>query len=158
MADRPGALGGRRVPRRRTGCSRRVGRGARAGRRSVAETQVRPPFRRPLVLRRDHRNRHDVARTTPAPVVLTCLALTWLNPHVYLDTVFLLGTVANTHGQDRWLFAAGAMIASVAWFFGLAFGARFLSRWLSTSRAWRILDGIIAVVMVALGASLVLTG
>ena len=95
-------------------------------------------------------------RTRLLPVILTCLALTWLNPHVYLDTVFLLGTVANTHGDERWLFAAGAMVASVVWFFGLAFGARFLSRWLSTPRAWRILDGIIAVVMIALGASLVL--
>ena len=95
-------------------------------------------------------------RTRLAPVVLTCLALTWLNPHVYLDTVFLLGTVANTHGDERWLFAAGAMIASFAWFFGLAFGARHLGRWLSTPRAWRILDAVIAVVMIALGVSLVL--
>ncbi|MFE5408560.1 LysE/ArgO family amino acid transporter [Microbacterium sp. NPDC056569] len=90
------------------------------------------------------------------PVLLTCLALTWLNPHVYLDTVFLLGTVANTHGDQRWLFAAGAMAASVIWFFGLAFGARLLGRWLSTPRAWRILDAVIAVVMIALGVSLVL--
>lgn len=94
-------------------------------------------------------------RTRLLPVVLTCLALTWLNPHVYLDTVFLLGTVANTHGDQRWLFAAGAMTASVVWFFGLAFGARYLGRWLSTPRAWRILDGVIAVVMIALGVSLV---
>jgi L-lysine exporter family protein LysE/ArgO len=97
-----------------------------------------------------------VATTRVLPVVLTCLALTWLNPHVYLDTVFLLGTVANTHGDSRWLFAAGAMAASVVWFFGLAFGARYLSRWLSTPRAWRILDAVIAVVMIALGVSLVL--
>jgi L-lysine exporter family protein LysE/ArgO len=90
------------------------------------------------------------------PVVFTCLALTWLNPHVYLDTVFLLGTVANTHGDQRWLFAAGAMAASFLWFFGLAFGARLLGRWLSTPRAWRILDAVIAVVMIALGVSLVL--
>jgi len=90
------------------------------------------------------------------PVLLTCLALTWLNPHVYLDTVFLLGTVANTHGDSRWLFAAGAMAASVIWFFGLAFGARLLGRWLSTPRAWRILDAVIALVMIALGVSLVL--
>ncbi|KRB36348.1 L-lysine exporter [Microbacterium sp. Root180] len=90
------------------------------------------------------------------PVVLTCLALTWLNPHVYLDTVFLLGTVANTHGDQRWLFAAGAMAASVIWFFGLAFGARYLGRWLSTPRAWRILDAVIAIVMIGLGVSLVL--
>ncbi|WP_426321215.1 L-lysine exporter [Microbacterium sp. E-13] len=96
------------------------------------------------------------ARTRLIPVLLTCLALTWLNPHVYLDTVFLLGTVANTHGDDRWLFAAGAMAASVVWFFGLAFGARLLGRWLSTPRAWRILDAVIAVVMIGLGVSLVL--
>lgn len=95
-------------------------------------------------------------RTRLAPVLLTCLALTWLNPHVYLDTVFLLGTVANTHGDDRWLFAAGAMAASIVWFFGLAFGARLLGRWLSTPRAWRILDAVIAVVMIVLGVSLVL--
>lgn len=95
-------------------------------------------------------------RTRLLPVMLTCLALTWLNPHVYLDTVFLLGTVANTHGDARWLFAAGAMTASVVWFFGLAFGARYLGRWLSSPRAWRILDAIIAVVMIALGVSLVL--
>ena len=96
------------------------------------------------------------ARARLIPVLLTCLALTWLNPHVYLDTVFLLGTVANTHGDQRWLFAAGAMAASLIWFFGLAFGARLLGRWLSTPRAWRILDAVIAVVMIVLGISLVL--
>lgn len=95
-------------------------------------------------------------RTRAAPVVLTCLALTWLNPHVYLDTVFLLGTVANTHGADRWFFGAGAMAGSLLWFFALAFGARYLGRWLSTPRAWRILDAIIAVVMIALAISLVM--
>ncbi|WP_438354076.1 LysE/ArgO family amino acid transporter [Microbacterium sp. CJ88] len=97
-----------------------------------------------------------VTRTRLAPVLLTCLALTWLNPHVYLDTVFLLGTVANTHGDGRWWFAAGAVVASVVWFFGLAVGARYLSRWLQTPPAWRILDGIIAVVMIGLAVSLVL--
>jgi L-lysine exporter family protein LysE/ArgO len=95
-------------------------------------------------------------RTRALPVALTCLALTWLNPHVYLDTVFLLGSVASTHGDARWIFAAGAMAASVIWFFGLAVGARNLGRWLSTPRAWRVLDSLIAVVMVALGVSLVL--
>lgn len=96
------------------------------------------------------------AASKALPVALTCLALTWLNPHVYLDTVFLLGTIANTHGEDRWFFAAGAMAASVIWFFALAFGARYLSRWLGTPRAWRILDAIIAVVMIVMGVSLVL--
>jgi L-lysine exporter family protein LysE/ArgO len=96
------------------------------------------------------------ARTRLLPVLLTCLALTWLNPHVYLDTVFLLGSVAATQGDDRWWFAAGAVLASMAWFFSLAFGARHLGRWLSTPRAWRILDGAIAVVMVAIAVGLLL--
>lgn len=96
------------------------------------------------------------ARTRALPVALTCLALTWLNPHVYLDTVFLLGTVANTHGDERWIFAAGAMAASIVWFFALALGARYLGRWLATPRAWRILDAVIAVVMIGIGISLVL--
>ena len=98
-------------------------------------------------------SRSTSRRTT---VILTALALTWLNPHVYLDTVFLLGTVANTHGDMRWWFAAGAVAASLVWFFGLAYGSRHLGRWLSTPRAWRILDAIIAVVMIGLGISLVL--
>ncbi|MDF2667295.1 MAG: lysine efflux permease [Microbacterium sp.] len=96
------------------------------------------------------------ARTTLAATVLTCLALTWLNPHVYLDTVFLLGSVASTHGDGRWAFAVGACLASLVWFSGLGFGSRFLGRWLDTPRAWRILDALIAVVMFAIALSLVL--
>ncbi len=96
------------------------------------------------------------SRTTLTAAVLTCLALTWLNPHVYLDTVFLLGSVANTHGDGRWAFAVGAGIASIAWFFGLAYGARLLGGVLGSPRAWRVLDGVIAVVMIVLGVSLVL--
>ncbi|MEV7874265.1 LysE/ArgO family amino acid transporter [Microbacterium sp. NPDC089188] len=96
-------------------------------------------------------------RTTLTATLLTCLALTWLNPHVYLDTVFLLGSVASTHGDDRWAFAAGACLASLAWFTALGFGARYLGRWLDTARAWRILDALIAVVMIAIAISLVLT-
>lgn len=94
-------------------------------------------------------------RTGLATAVLTCLALTWLNPHVYLDTVFLLGSVANTHGDGRWAFAVGAGIASIVWFFGLAYGARLLGGVLGSPRAWRVLDGMIAVVMIALGVLLV---
>ncbi|AWB96730.1 amino acid transporter [Agromyces badenianii] len=93
---------------------------------------------------------------TLAAAALTCLALTWLNPHVYLDTVFLLGSVANGHGDERWAFAAGAGLASLVWFFGLAYGARLLGRVLASPRAWRVLDGLIALVMVTLGVLLVL--
>lgn len=89
-----------------------------------------------------------------APVVASALALTWLNPHVYLDTVFLLGSVAATHGAGRWVFAAGAVTGSVVWFTALGFGARGLGRWLRGPRAWRILDAGIAVVMVVLAGAL----
>jgi L-lysine exporter family protein LysE/ArgO len=86
--------------------------------------------------------------------VLTCLALTWLNPHVYLDTVFLLGSVAADRGPLRWTFGLGAALASLVWFAALGFGARFLGRFLARPAAWRILDGLVAVTMIALGVSL----
>lgn len=90
-----------------------------------------------------------------ASVIAIALGLTWLNPHVYLDTVLMLGSIAAAHGDARWLFAAGAIIASMLWFTALGFGARGLARWLSTPRAWRILDGVIATVMIAIAISLV---
>lgn len=89
------------------------------------------------------------------PVVLTVLALTWLNPHVYLDTVLMLGSIAATHGDARWMFATGAIIASVVWFVALGYGARYLGRWLNTPRSWRILDGVIAVIMIVIAVTLV---
>lgn len=97
-----------------------------------------------------------LTRSPLAPVVLATLAFTWLNPNVYLDTVLLIGSIAATHGDQRWLFAAGAIVASVVWFFGLGFGARHLGRWLRTPRAWRILDTAIAAILVVMGVSLVL--
>lgn len=87
--------------------------------------------------------------------VLTVLALTWLNPHVYLDTVVLLGSVAGTHGADRWWFALGAVVASIAWFSALGFGARLLRPLFARPIAWRILDGLIALVMTAIAVSLI---
>jgi L-lysine exporter family protein LysE/ArgO len=87
--------------------------------------------------------------------VLTCLAMTWLNPHVYLDTVFLLGSVAADRGPLRWTFGLGAVLASLCWFAALGFGARLLSRFLAKPTAWRVLDGLVAATMVALGAALV---
>ncbi|WP_374945837.1 LysE/ArgO family amino acid transporter [Agreia sp.] len=83
---------------------------------------------------------------------LTTLALTWLNPHVYLDTVVFLGSVANQQGaEERWWWAAGAMIGSVLWFSALGFGARLLRPFFARPNSWRILDAVIAVVMLALG-------
>jgi L-lysine exporter family protein LysE/ArgO len=87
--------------------------------------------------------------------VLTCLAMTWLNPHVYLDTVFLLGTVAADRGPLRWTFGLGAACASLCWFAALGFGARLLSRHLAKPKAWRVLDALVAATMIALGVSLI---
>jgi L-lysine exporter family protein LysE/ArgO len=87
--------------------------------------------------------------------VLTCLAMTWLNPHVYLDTVFLLGTVAADRGPLRWTFGLGAALASLCWFAALGFGARLLGRFLARPAAWRVLDGLVAATMIALGLTLV---
>lgn len=86
--------------------------------------------------------------------VATVLALTYLNPHVYLDTVLLLGSVAGTYGADRWLFGVGAMFGSVLWFSSIGYGARLLRPVFAKPIAWRILDAIIAIVMFVLGFSL----
>jgi L-lysine exporter family protein LysE/ArgO len=109
--------------------------------------------------------------TSARSAVGTSLALTWLNPHVYLDTVLLLGSLAAGYAAAhaggagaadpdaaRWLFGAGAMVASVAWFTALGFGARLLAPVFARPGAWRVLDGAIAVVMATIGVSLLLGG
>jgi L-lysine exporter family protein LysE/ArgO len=91
---------------------------------------------------------------TPArliEVLLTAAAMTWLNPHVYLDTVVLLGSLANEHQDQRWLFGVGAVAASALWFTGLGLGARKLAGLFASPDTWRVLDGAIAVIMIALG-------
>jgi L-lysine exporter family protein LysE/ArgO len=86
------------------------------------------------------------------------LALTWLNPHVYLDTVVLLGSIANTHGPSgRWWFAVGTCVASTVWFTGLGFGARFAAPLLTTPRAWQVLDLLIAATMLLIAVKLALS-
>lgn len=91
-------------------------------------------------------------------IYLGAAAITWLNPHVYLDTVLLLGSLANQHGpQGRWVFAAGAVTGSIAWFSGLGFGARALAGPLSRPRVWQVLDLAIGVTMLVLSVRLLLT-
>jgi L-lysine exporter family protein LysE/ArgO len=86
----------------------------------------------------------------------TCLALTFLNPHVYLDTVVLLGGLSARYaGAARLAYGIGAAAASFAWFFALGFGARFLAPVFARPLAWRVLDGLIAMVMWGLAARLV---
>jgi L-lysine exporter family protein LysE/ArgO len=93
-----------------------------------------------------------------AAIVRRTLALTWLNPHVYLDTVALLGSVANAHGPSgRWWFAVGACVASTLWFTGLGFGARLAAGLLSTPRAWQVLDLLIAATMLGIAVKLALS-
>ena len=98
--------------------------------------------------------RADRTGTRLWPVVTTAVALTWLNPHVYLDTVVLLGSVADTHGDDRWWFGTGAVAGSVIWFTALGFGARLLQPVFVKPSAWRVLDAVIAVVMVLIAVTL----
>ncbi|NLU79311.1 amino acid transporter [Micromonospora sp. HNM0581] len=90
-----------------------------------------------------------------SPTLLACLAFTYLNPHVYLDTVLLLGGIAQQH-PHRWLFGVGAMGASVLWFSALGAGAYRLAPLLARRRVWRMLDGVIAVVMIAVAVALLL--
>ena len=89
-------------------------------------------------------------------VVGSALALTWLNPHVYLDTFVLLGSVASSHGSARWAFAVGAILGSTLWFCALGLAARALAQVFARPVAWRVLDGIIAVVMACVATGLLL--
>jgi L-lysine exporter family protein LysE/ArgO len=88
--------------------------------------------------------------------VTLCLAFTWLNPHVYLDTVVLVGAVAAGQDEGRWIFGAGAMTASFVFFFALGYGARMLAPVFARPLAWRILDGVIAIFMWGLAVTLML--
>ncbi|MDM4722464.1 LysE/ArgO family amino acid transporter [Micromonospora sp. WMMA1363] len=112
-----------------------------AARRALRPDALRPADDRPPAR----------LRTT----LLTCLAFTYLNPHVYLDTVLLLGGVAQQH-PHRWLFGVGAAAGSLAWFTVLGAGAYRLGPLLARTAVWRILDGAVAVMMATLAAALLL--
>lgn len=88
--------------------------------------------------------------------ILSVLGFTFLNPHVYLDTVILLGSIANQFEEDRWFFALGASIGSFLWFSAIGFGAKAASRFMSRPIFWKILDSIIAVVMFSVAIFLAL--
>jgi L-lysine exporter family protein LysE/ArgO len=83
------------------------------------------------------------------------VALTWLNPHVYLDTVLLLGSIAAHHGPTgKWWFAVGAGLGSILWFAGLGYGARLAAPLLSRPRAWQVLDVLIGLTMLTIAYQL----
>lgn len=94
-------------------------------------------------------------QTALTSVLATVLAFTWLNPHVYLDTVVLIGSV-SAQSPDPWLFGLGAVCASFVFFFGLGFGARFLAPVFVRPGAWRLLDGAVGLTMWAIAAKLLL--
>lgn len=99
----------------------------------------------------------DHAPAALRSVVLTCLGFTYLNPHVYLDTVVLLGALANQRGTDaRWLYGAGAVTASFTWFFTLGFLARRLGPLFARPRSWQYLDATIALIMTTLATWMLL--
>ncbi len=87
-------------------------------------------------------------------VMLVCLAFTWLNPHVYVDTLLLLGAASTAYADERLSFALGATSSSFVFFFSLGYGARLLQPVFARPVAWRWLDGLIAVVMLAIAFKL----
>jgi len=116
--------------------------GVLAARRALHTETLRPAQGEPLSLR---------------AALLACLAFTYLNPHCYLDTVVLLGSIASQRPDaERAWFGIGATSASFVWFFGLGYGARALQPLFARPVAWKILDGAIALVMWGIAASLLL--
>jgi L-lysine exporter family protein LysE/ArgO len=87
-------------------------------------------------------------------IILTVLALTFLNPHVYLDTVIFLGSIANQFPAEKWLFSSGAMTASFLWFFSIGYGSQMAARFMVKVIFWKILDLTVAAIMFTLAAYL----
>ncbi|MDN4649623.1 LysE/ArgO family amino acid transporter [Curtobacterium sp. PsM8] len=105
----------------------------------------------------DRRPGGDPAGPTMRAAVLTMLVFTWANPHVYLDTLVFLGSVANQQGvDDRWWWTVGAVAASCLWFGALGFGGRLLRPLFAKPLTWRVFDALVAVVMLAFGLTLLL--
>ncbi|KHL15739.1 L-lysine exporter family protein LysE/ArgO [Mumia flava] len=94
--------------------------------------------------------------TSLRTTVVVCISLTWLNPHVYLDTVVLLGSLSSTYGDARVSFGIGAVLGSLVWFTGLGYGARLLAPLFARPAAWRVLDAFVAATMIVLATSLLL--
>lgn len=91
-----------------------------------------------------------------AKVIIICLSFTWLNPHVYLDTLVLIGSISTQFADDKYQFAAGAILASFIFFFSLGFGARFLRPIFEKPKSWMILEFVIGIVMWSIAVSLLL--
>jgi len=103
----------------------------------------------------DSLNPAEAQNTSLVKVILTCLAFTWLNPHVYLDTLMLLGSISTQYPGEKVEFAVGATTASFLFFFSLGYGARILRPFFENPKSWKILDFIIGCVMWAIAFSLI---
>ena len=102
----------------------------------------------------DALNASGDAQTSVKKIVATIAGLTFLNPHVYLDTVIFLGAIGNQFTDARWLFAVGAMTGSFVWFYSLGYGAKSLSKFMAKPIFWKVLDLVIAAIMVVIAAML----
>ncbi|OBT08529.1 amino acid transporter [Vibrio sp. UCD-FRSSP16_10] len=107
------------------------------------------------------KNKHTLDPTAKSPsslskTVAVCLAFTWLNPHVYLDTLVLLGSVSTQYGSEHYIFGLGAVCASWVFFFSLGYGARLLTPYFKKAQTWKILEGLVGVVMLILASKLLL--
>ncbi|MCH8570894.1 LysE/ArgO family amino acid transporter [Nesterenkonia sp. AY15] len=100
----------------------------------------------------------QVQVTRISSIAATGLSVSILNPHAWVDTMVVLGTMANTFGDQRWLFAAGAVIASIVWFSSLALGGAVLSKWLNRPRTWQVLDIFVGAIMVVVAGLLAFSG
>ncbi|GAD88287.1 MULTISPECIES: LysE/ArgO family amino acid transporter [Vibrio] len=105
------------------------------------------------------RNKHTLDPTAKAPSSLAktlavCLAFTWLNPHVYLDTLVFLGSVSTQYGADKYEFGLGAVCASFIFFFSLGYGARLLTPYFKKAHTWKVLEGLVGVTMLLLAFEL----
>lgn len=96
----------------------------------------------------------EVAISNRWKVLGTIAALTYLNPHVYIDTVLLLGTIGNQFGEDRLLFGLGSAVASFTWFFSLGYAAKLLSKFVGNKTFWRFFESFVALVMIAIALTL----
>jgi L-lysine exporter family protein LysE/ArgO len=97
----------------------------------------------------------DAHSSSLTQTLAMCLALTWLNPHVYLDTVILLGAISTRFPGQASSFAAGAMTGSFLFFFSLGYGARYLRPVFTSPKSWRVLEAIIVITMWAIAMKLI---
>ena len=106
-----------------------------------------------------YRTQQTISLDTDSPpslkrMLMLCLAFTWLNPHVYLDTVILMGSISTQYTLYKWWFALGAAISSWLFFFSLGYGSKFLLAWFQNLKAWKVLDVVIGVIMWGIALSL----